>query len=292
MILSYHPCYEAETNLLCAGRDPDADDLKAIQRAAAVILPQGCRPSLYRMARENCRYIFPNYDARFAYPGKTGQVRLFKTVDVPHPQTWIFHDLVQFRQWQKTKATIRFPMVFKLDWGGEGETVMLLESTLDLEKSLARAAEYEKSGQRGFILQAMIPHAQRTLRVVVIGQTLKAYWRIQDDPGIFGTSLNGGARIDHDVRPVIRRKIVSITRRFCQQTRINLAGLDFLFHESDLTHDDPSPFMLEINYFFGRAGLGGSTPFYVLLQAEIDNWLAGLGLATDRPPSGSVITEG
>lgn len=291
MILSFHPCYEADTNFLCAGRDPDADDLAAIRKAAAVILPQGCRRTLYHMARNNCRHVFPNYDARFRYPGKTGQARLFKSLNVPHPQTWIFDDLAQFKRWPQTGSTIDFPMVFKLDWGGEGQTVALLESPLDLDQALATAAVYERSGQRGFILQPRVAHANRTLRVVVIGQTVKAYWRIQDDPTVFGTSLADGARIDHTVRPAIRRKVSLLTKRFCRQTQINLAGLDFIIDESVLEDDDPRPLLLEINYFFGRTGLGGSTPFYALLQSEIDNWLTGLGVGVHAPASEPGSTE-
>jgi len=30
---------------------------------------------------------------------------------------------------------------------------------------------------------------------------------------------------------------------------------------------------LEINYFFGRKGLGGSEAYYKLLQQEIDRWI-------------------
>jgi len=78
MILSYHPCFEADKNLLCAGREPDADDLTAIKSADAVILPQGCYQSLYEMARNNCSHVFPNFDARFKYTGKIGQARFFQ----------------------------------------------------------------------------------------------------------------------------------------------------------------------------------------------------------------------
>ena len=291
MILSYHPCYVADGNLLCAGRDPDANDLAAIQKAEAVILPQGCRQPLYRMARDNCRHVFPNYDTRFAYPGKTGQVRLFKALDIPHPKTWIFNNLSQFKNWQQTVTAIIFPMVFKLDWGGEGETVMLLETSFDLDQALSKAADYETSGQQGFVLQSVVPHANRTLRVVVIGQTIKSYWRIQDNPEIFGTSLAGGARIDHEVRPEIHHRALSLTKSFCRQTKINLAGLDFIFHESVLENDEPQPLMLEINYFFGRTGLGGSTNFYSMLQAEIDKWLTCIGLGINPPPSDVIIME-
>ena len=83
MILSFHPLFEADQNRLCAGRDPGKEELEAIRRADAVILPQGCRESLYFMARKACPHIFPNYDARFAYPEKIGQVQLFQENRVP-----------------------------------------------------------------------------------------------------------------------------------------------------------------------------------------------------------------
>ena len=291
MILSYHPCYEADMNLLCAGRDPDANDLAAIRRAAAVILPQGCRQPLYDMARNNCRHVFPNYDIRFAYPGKTGQARLFKTFDVPHPQTWAFDNLAQFNRWRQSASRIEFPKVFKLDWGGEGQTVTLLESDNDLDRALARAKDHEQSGQPGFLLQTVVAHANRTLRVVVIKDTFKIYWRVQNNPHIFGSSLVNGAMIDHAVSASIRREALSLTRRFCRQTKINLAGLDLIFDASALDAAKPQPLILEINYFFGRTGLGGSTPFYAMLQTQIHRWLTALGLKISPLNGEPALTE-
>ncbi len=282
MILSFHPCYEVAVNRLCAGRDPNNEDLAAIKKASAVILPQGCRQTLYEMARDNCPHVFPNYDARFAYPGKTGQIRLFRSNGISHPRSWTFFRLEQFERRRKIAPALTFPLVFKLDWGGEGDTVMLLKNQTDLDRALAKAEDYERSGQYGFLLQSMIPHDHRALRVVVIGRILKAYWRVQDDTAVFGTSLSKGARVDMAVSPEIDRAAKSLTRGFCERTKTNLAGLDFIFHEADLTSPDPTPLMLEINYFFGREGLGGSMPFYNLLQAAVDNWLAAIGLATTQ----------
>ena len=45
MILSFHPCFAGDHNIICAGREPGADDLAAIKKAKAVIVPQGCRES-------------------------------------------------------------------------------------------------------------------------------------------------------------------------------------------------------------------------------------------------------
>jgi ribosomal protein S6--L-glutamate ligase len=36
--------------------------------------------------------------------------------------------------------------------------------------------------------------------------------------------------------------------------------------------------LLEINYFFGRRGLGGSAVYYEILKKEIDTWLDQLDL--------------
>lgn len=283
MLLSFHPCYDGDANILCAGRAPDDTDLAAIRAAAAVVLPQGCRPALYRMARDHCAHVFPNYDARFRYPGKTGQARLFADVEMPHPRTWVFENTAHFARAGTVMDAAGFPLVFKLDWGGEGETVMLLRSRADMARALARAGAYERSGQNGFVVQAFVPHAGRTLRVAVVGQTQVAYWRVQKDPSVFGTSLSTGARIDTASDPDRREKAVALTRRFCRRVKIDLAGLDLLFDASESANGDPQPLMLEINYFFGRQGLGGSDRFYDILRTEIDHWLAGLGMAVRRP---------
>jgi len=282
MILSYHPCYTGDINRLCAGRQPDEKDLAAIRKADAVVLPQGCRESLYQMARSNCPHVFPDYDVRFQYPGKTGQARLFQALKAPHPQTWVFEDTAHFNYRDAGGDDPGFPLVFKLDWGGEGDTVFLLESESDLVHALSRAEAYERSGQRGFVLQTVVLDANRTLRVAVIGQTHRAYWRIQSNPSIFGTSLAKGAFVDTESDPDWRRKGELQVRDFCRQTRINLAGFDLIFDASGGMKKDPRPLFLEINYFFGRAGLGGSERFYDMLQTEIDNWLAGLGLQVIR----------
>jgi ribosomal protein S6--L-glutamate ligase len=291
MILSFHPCYVADTNRLCAGRDPDEGDLSAIRAADAVVLPQGCREPLYQMARNNCPHVFPHDDVRFQYPGKTGQARLFETLKAPHPRTWVFNDSAHFQRSGAAVAHAGFPLVFKLDWGGEGDTVVLLKSESDLAQALSTAAAYEDSGQRGFVLQDCVAGSNRTLRVTVIGQSYRAYWRVQDNPLTFGTSVAKGARVDTGSDPDLRQKGMALARHFCQQTQINLAGFDFIFDESGGRKKDAQPLFLEINYFFGRTGLGGSAGFYVMLQAEIDNWLAGLGLETIRPPAGAAPME-
>lgn len=276
MILSFHPLYTADLNLLCAGRDPGEQELAAIRQAKAVILPQGCRESLFRAARNNCAQVFPDYDARFAYPEKIGQAKLFQKARVSHPDTVVYDKgALSGLDYQAllNNLPFEFPFVFKFNWGGEGETVFLLQSLDALEKAIKNAVLYEKSGQYGFLLQEFIPTTGRSLRVVVIHRSYLSYWRVHDEADGFYTNLKKGAKIDAESDPALQKAAIAATQSFCDQTKINLAGFDFLFSESDLQTGMIKPLFLEINYFFGRKGLGGSENYYKLLRAEIDNWI-------------------
>lgn len=279
-VLSYHPLFTGDRNLLCAGRDPSREDAKAIRAADAVILSQGCYESLYRMARSNCACLFPNFDAKFGFPGKTGQIRLFRETGVAHPKTRIYTSVDALfdssgEPLQRHAFPFPFPFVFKFDWGGEGETVHSIQSDEDFLNIVHQATEFERSGRRGFLLQEQIPSAARTLRVAVIGQTFISYWRVQKDGTAFLTNLGRGAVLDSDSDPELQRAAISAAKYFCKKTRINLAGIDFLFSSESRQQ---TPLFLEINYYFGRRGLGGSEKYYVLLLQEMNRWLKELGL--------------
>jgi ribosomal protein S6--L-glutamate ligase len=274
MIVSFHPMFEADKNIICAGREPGTDDLAAIKSAEAVILPQGCRQSLYEMARNNCRHVFPDYEIRFNYPGKIGQMRLFQKNGTAHPHAEIYPSLDDFRrQYSDDPKDIGFelPCVFKFDWGGEGETVFLINTRQDLKTVLQKAADFERSGQNGFLLQEYVPTEGKTLRVVIIGRTLISYWRIQENTDSFLSSVSRGARIDDALEPERQNVAKVFVKNFCNKTSINLAGFDVIFAP---VKEYIKPLMLEINYFFGRRGLGGSDAFYEILKFEIDNWLS------------------
>jgi ribosomal protein S6--L-glutamate ligase len=276
MILSFHPCFITDNNIICAGREPSQDDLTMIKAADAVVLPQGCYESLHQMARTNCFNVFPNYDARFRYPGKIGQTALFQKQNVPHPKTITFQDVRSFHEWYERsleKMPFDFPFVFKFDWGGGGDTVFLIKSPGAFEEILQKTIAYENPYQKGFLIQEYIPAKNRSLRVVVIGQRVVSYWRVQNTAESFCSSLAKGAVIDTGSDPGLQETAITFTQDFCQTSGINLAGFDFLFSSTDKAN---TPLFLEINYFFGRRGLGGSEEFYRLLQTEINNWLHGL----------------
>ena len=273
MILSFHPCFEADENRLCAGRLPDENDLARIRSADAVVLPQGCSQELYRMVSRNCARFFPDYTARFAYPGKLGQARLFLETGACHPDTKIFERFSDYVESCKKNARFppSYPFVLKMDWGGEGDNVHLIASADELEHRLGQVKAYEATGQQGFLIQRYIPSGFRSLRIVVIYRRYESYWRSHDQPGNFCASLSKGARMDRDSDPELQEMAVQAVREFCARTHINLAGFDILFSSED---KPPVPLFLEINYFFGRQGIGGSEAYYALLVEQIHRWIA------------------
>jgi len=273
MILSFHPLFKADKNINCAGRAPGSDELSQIKAADAVILPQGCRHDLYAMSRENCPLVFPNYDARFAYPGKIGQIRLFLQTGVLCPESEAFADVDVFKMHYPRipeGLSFEFPFVLKFDWGGEGETVYLIESAEQLKAIIQKARAFEHTGQKGFLIQEFVPCRSRTLRVIVMGRRHISYWRVQCSRSTFLANLAQGAQIDTESDPDQQVKAVEAVKVFCRRTQIDLAGFDILFSTKP---GQTAPYFLEINYFFGRRGLGGSQKYYAILIGEIKNWL-------------------
>jgi ribosomal protein S6--L-glutamate ligase len=273
MIVSFHPIYTADQNIICAGRPLDHSDLDAIRHADAVILPQGCSRALFETAGEYCRHVFPDYRVRFRDPGKLGQARLFDRWSIPHPPTDIFSSVRRFRS---VGTGMPFPWVIKLNWGGEGHTTFPVEDPVSLEKVLDHITAWERTGQKGFIVQQRIPCRHRSLRVVLIGRHLASYWRVQPRGNQFGTALSAGARIDHEANPRLQEAGRAAAKHFADRAGLQLAGLDYIF---DIRKPEKAePLLLEINYFFGRRGIGGSDRFYHILVQEIDAWLERLNL--------------
>ena len=291
MILSYHPCFVGDENRLCAGRAPDSSDRRHMSRADAVILPQGAQQALYEMAVDNCPLVFPDYRVRFAYPGKSGQIRLFRKIGVPHPDTWIYEGLAAYpgdKSRPFLPPELELPCIFKFDWGGEGDNVRLIQHPEDLAAAIAAAEAFEKTGQRGFLLQRRLSAGNASLRVVAIDREMISYWRIQHRDEEIRAGLSRGAAVDAGAWPEQQAAGCDHVRRLCKTTGINLAGFDLLFDASSgAEHSYTRPYFLEINYFFGRKGLGGSRAFYERLDLQIQNWLARNGLARPQARCGN-----
>ena len=267
-ILSYHLLLETNNNRF--GNRLNDTELAEIKKADMVIVPQGCNKQLYDAVSLFCPHVFPNYDALFHYPGKIGQAHLFQNYNVPHPATQVFADV---SVWQRDKIIPSFPFVFKLSWGGEGRNVFLVENETAFEKCIDFAEKYEKEQRKGFLFQEYIPANGRSLRVVVMAGTFISYWRCQEGEDCFYTNLARGASIDYDFAPELQQAAIRALKKFCRETKINLAGFDFLF---DFREKTPVPLFLEINYCFRSHGLGGPDAYLELLTLAVQEWIASL----------------
>jgi ribosomal protein S6--L-glutamate ligase len=267
-VLSYHLLLETNNNR--PGAVVDASEIAAMKKADAIILPQGCKKELYQAARRHCSHVFPDYDAFYRFPGKTGQIDLFQQFKVPHPASLVFATLASFKQ-QSSVDLLNYPVVFKFSWGGEGRNVFLLENEDQLNKCLQLSAKYEKEEKRGFIIQEYIPVNGRSLRVVVMADKFISYWRCHEKENNFYSNLARGAVIDRYSEPEMQEAAIRELKKFCAQSKINLAGFDFIF---DPRQARPVPLFLEINYFFRCHGLGGPDGYLQLLVKAVREWLS------------------
>jgi ribosomal protein S6--L-glutamate ligase len=275
VILSLHPIIEADRNVIIAGRDPRRQEIGWMRDAKAIILPQGVTRKVYGIAARSCPHVFPNYEVRFRYPGKIGFTRLCTELSLPHPATRIFERVGDAR---KSGIVREFPMVLKSDSGGEGQGVFLARDEEELRQVHRELEVMESGGWCGFVEQEFVENSGRDLRVVVMGSRTHAYWRKAADPHDFKHHLGSGGILDLEGDPDLRREGIALVERACELTGINLAGFDVLFRK-----DNGKPLLLEVNYFFGRRGLGGSESFYDLLKHAVDEWLFGLFGASHQP---------
>lgn len=252
---------------MLTGGLPGKDDLKAMDRADAVILPQGCRKELYLQARERCRHVFPDYEVRFRYPGKTGQARLFNELLATCPEQMVLEGTPDHFL---DRIPYPYPFVLKGAWGGEGNSVILISNSGEFAVNRDRIGSWLENG--GCLVQQYIPAGGRSLRVVVVGERFYPYWRINLRGGFY-SNLSRGAVICSNSWKRLQSKAIEELHPFCRTTGINLAGFDFLFSAEE---KDPRPLFLEINYCFRTRGLGGPDFFLRLLEKGVREWLAGL----------------
>ena len=270
MILSFHPCLTADAQVILGDRALGAEDLSLIRRAKAILLPQSCPEFLYRACRDSSAMLFPNYDKRYSRPGKVGQDRLFEEMGWPRPRTFRWDSIETFRQAHS------FPFLIKRDTSHEGDGVYLIKDPSDLQSALE---EIERKRDSVFLSQEWIPSEGNVLRVVLLGRKTITYWKRPSESGDRITTVNRGAQVDAAWKPDLQEKGASLAREISRDSGINLAALDFVL---PLTSHDPEPLLLEINYYFGRRGLGGSLRYYRLLCDAAREWLEENGLDAER----------
>lgn len=272
MILSFHPCFTADHQIILGDRPLNEQDRLKIRGARAVILPQSRDDGVFQECRNSKTPMFPNYEMRQAYPGKTGQSRLFQTFRLPHPRTFRWRGMEALKT---VPLPHEFPFVVKDDRSHEAEGVFVVEDAESLEEALGVLALRERAGNNGFVTQDFIHSGGNVLRAVIMGNQVLTYWKRPAKRGQVVTTIRKGARIDHDWQPGLQEKGRRQALELARHTGINLAAVDFVFpHLSK----DPAPLFLEINYYFGRRGLGGMDRYYRLLFRAIQGWLKKIGL--------------
>lgn len=270
MLLSFHPLFEADVFRFCSDRDPEEKDIFLMKKAEAIILPQHRHKILYETATQFCQHVFPNYQSRYQYPGKVGDIQLFRRLGLPHPRTDLFDQVrcCPDAYWPDQN----YPLVIKSNYGGEGQLVFLVQSPKEAKPILNMLKGMEKSGFKGFLVQEWIPSDNRTLRVVVMEDEFISYWRVQKKKNDFRHNLAVGAEIDYHSDLELQNKGVEVVKSLQEDTGINLAGIDILF-SSKKAQKIAQPFLLEINYYFAREGLGGNDRYYQLLEETINAWI-------------------
>jgi ribosomal protein S6--L-glutamate ligase len=273
MILSFHPCLDADVQIILGDESLGSEHIDLIQKATAIILPQGKTHELYDACSRSKALIFPDYKMRFKYPGKIGQALLFRDYGFPHPQTSIWNTVKEFKDAHSDSE--RFPhdppFFVKKDTGHEAEGVYFVEESVSLSNALSLLAQRESEGQRGFVTQALVPCGGDVLRAVIIGKQIITYWKRPGKPDQVITTISRGAVIDHKWRPDLQQRGKTQAQTISQRTGINLAAIDFVFPRAKKA---PCPVALEINYYFARRGLGGTEKYYSLLFQAVRHWLA------------------
>ena len=276
MILSFHPRVKGDVNLrLTLNGLFSSEQTQLISSARATVVTQSIKAHQYAFCREHCASLFPDYTYRFGFEGKYGNIQLFQKFDAPHPETACYKSVDQFkeRHFKNQEPLMPFPFVLKGDRGGGGWAVFLIENEDDLLGGLEVLADEYLHSTKRFIAQAYVPHRGRDLRVVIIGRITRAYWRCQYKPGEFRNNVGRGAVINRDLDPELKKEGINCVENFCSKTGINLAAFDVLF---DRSVPSPKPLLSEINFLFGRKGLGGSLRFYDLLNEAVEQWKYGL----------------
>ncbi len=279
MILSFHPCITADQQVILGSRSPGLKDAALAARAEAVVLPQTCGEALYRICREAGAPCFPAYDLRFAYPGKAGQAGLFSERGLPHPRTLVWASADALRESIRGSGSPphHLPFLVKTDTDHEGRGIRLIHGPEDLDRALKDLSRRKPA--EAVLTQDLIPAGGNVLRAVILGQTVRTYWKRASGPEALVSTVARGARIDEVWRGDLQERGRRMAAEIREALGIDLAAVDMVF---DMACPDPEPLILEINYVFGRRGLGGSEAFYRLLFEAVCAWLEQRGLDSSR----------
>ncbi|WP_028313300.1 ATP-grasp domain-containing protein [Desulfatibacillum aliphaticivorans] len=272
MIVSLHPHFKGDFGLTLSVKSlSEYQTAGILKNAAAIIVPQSVNQEQYAICRSFTDCIFPNYSNRFGFEGKVGNSLLLNKFGLPHPKTLLFESADDWRRKfpDPDRPPLPRPFVLKNNQGGCGFGIFLITSQDELDTALDF---FQKQGG-GFVAQEFVDHGGKDLRVVLIGDMVKTYWRCQKTPGEFRNNVGKGALIDREGDPELTAEGVECVKGFKDRTGVNLAAVDVLFDQNK-----KKPLISEINFVFGRKGVGGVTAFRSMFNAAAVQWLKGKGL--------------
>ncbi len=258
--VSFRPEIRMEENLPPFIRIEDPGIIDVLRAATGVLLPSYVSPWTYRSITQHAKHWFPRLEARFHFQGKTRQVHLFHAMGVRHPESLVFETPLDLETYlDEHGPPWGYPMVLKGDLGGGGETVFPIHGREDVPVHLRNLP-----GDKPLLIQKWVEHGGKDLRVVVYGDRAVSYFRVGG--GQFYNNVCRGGKLDHEGWPELQRKGVSAVRAFCRRAGIDIAGFDLMFP------DDGEPVFVEVNFHFGRKGLGGLKEHRKHLQNAIQSW--------------------
>ena len=260
--VSFNPEIGMEENIPLFAGLGDPAVRRLIANAAGIVLPGYVSPWRYHGITRYAKDWFPKLDARFTYPGKSSQILLFRKLGARHPDTLLFknpsHMLSHFRLWGSPWG---YPLVLKGDTGGGGSGVFPIHRVSDVEEQIRKLPHAEP-----VLLQRWVDHGGRDLRVVVYGNRTVSYFRIGD--GSFYNNVCRGGRLDYESSPEQREKGSLAVLELCRKAGIDIAGFDLMFP------DNGDPVFVEINFHFGRKGLGGTRGHREHVLRAVNDWRA------------------
>lgn len=271
--VSFDPAFAVEENVPPFSDLEDPGLLALLRGAIGVILPLYLSPRRYDIVTRHARDWFPRLETRFRYRGKCSQIRLFRQLGVRHPESRLFpNPSALLESVVSCRLPFEYPLVLKGDSGGGGVSVFPIREFRDLQRHAGRL-----KGDEPALLQRWVHHGGRDLRVVVYGQKALSYFRVGD--GSFYNNVCRGGQLDHDSDAELQRAGRSAVLTFCRRASIHVAGFDLMFP------DDGPPVFVEINFHFGRKGLGGTRAHQHHLHDAIEHWRSTRARAARAFPS-------
>ena len=263
-VVSFNPWIEGRWNFFpFTGLTPEV--LSALESAEAVIFPPTVQPELYYFVRRLGKPVFPNYDLRFTFPGKIGQVLLFRTLGLPYPETICVPRICAFGPHPgAVKISLPdYPWVVKGNHGHEGREIFLVENPQDWEEVFSELRRWEAGGRYGFLIQEYLPW-EYDLRIVVIGRRKLVFWR----RGGFRKNLVQEGEPVSCPDPRLEEKALSLVEDLCSRTGFNLVAVDLLFQP-----EEGKVFLNELNFVFGLRLLGGEAGFRTYLESAVTEFI-------------------